>query len=321
MLIQWGWPPHEFGQKICLAPRAFSHGLHPLKRLSSFLAPFAGQLPSGIPIQGWTCGWWLTIVCIHYITSCTYIFGSACSHTAASSWLNLEDIPAVWAEDGNWSCVSSGVTIFLVLKILRTLGACATAEALMKCSMSGCRSAFSIVFHFPLFDTIHTTRHSLGGFCGVSAWDTWNGLNSVLHYYTTAILDLVLWQNGKSVRYTNPVCSVADVRACVVYASFDSGFEASRLPNHPKQESFHCFHHSIPEDRKVAMQDHTSPLHIIHLPIVSHSQSLYESYTVAFFNIHNQSWYTHVWLLCITATYSYHTYHHDFTGYPTAGVG
>lgn len=118
MLIQWGWPPHEFGQKICLAPRAFSHGLHPLKRLSSFLAPFAGQLPSGIPIQGWTCGWWLTIVCIHYITSCTYIFGSACSHTAASSWLNLEDIPAVWAEDGNWSCVSSGVTIFLVFKNL-----------------------------------------------------------------------------------------------------------------------------------------------------------------------------------------------------------
>lgn len=92
-------------------------------------------------------------------------------------------------------------------------------------------------------------------------------------------------------------------------------------PKSPETRVVPLWHPSIPEDRKVAMQDHTSPLHIIHLPIVSHSQSLYESYTVAFFNIHNQSWYTHVWLLCITATYSYHTYHHDFTGYPTAGVG
>ena len=236
MLIQWGWPPHEFGQTIRLAPRAFSHGLHPLKRLSSFLAPFAGQLPWGIPIQGWTCGWWLTIVCIHYITSCTYIFGSACSHTAASLRLNLEDVPAVWAEDGNWSCVSSGITIFLLF--LRNLtNAWSLCNGWSTDEMQYVRLPKCVFHCFPLF---HTIRHSLGGFCCVSAWDTWNGLNLVLHYYTTAILDLVLWQNGKSVRYTTLVCFVADVRACVVYASFDSGFEASRLPNHPKQESFHC---------------------------------------------------------------------------------
>lgn len=53
-------------------------------------------------------------------------------------------------------------------------------------------------------------------------------------------------------------------------------------PKSPETRVVPLWHPSIPEDRKVAMQDHTSPLHIIHLPIVSHSQSLYESYTVAF---------------------------------------
>lgn len=163
----------------------------------------------------------------------------------------------------------------------------------MKCNMSGCQSAFSIVFHYSL---------------------------CVIHLAVSAVF-LHGTLETESLQDTPPL-----------YARSMSGPAWSMLRltvalRHPDSQitrnksRFHCFHHSIPEDRKVAMQDHTSPLHIIHLPIVSHSQSLYESYTVASQIIHSQSWYTHVWLLYITAMYSYHTYHHDFTGYPTAGVG